>query len=471
LGVTSHDLFPKSDAMSQARLIRLVAGLLERPFIAGIQPRFTANGGHATMEVDVLVSQGSQSSHYNLETRLLPLSPEAGWEGVGGIVEINKGETVRHRVMDVPLVNFDWKRFRIECRLRMDGKPTDQHAVSLNVQETMEKLCERFLAVQRQRGDGAVSGVAYADNRAVRGLLGAYEITEKRAYLEAAKEWGRMIVARQREDGGYRMGYGTSTGGEPCYVADGGEIACGIGRLTSYLPPDESRQFAGSLARYMSFRDSFRCPAGGIGIGWSLKDFSKSPPLNLGRVARLVDCQMTFPVGCSMAAAVMHHEITGDPENLRHIVRDGTWWLDRMRQLKSGAQLEGVVWLHAFVPDEEMRELTRRALQEKFLPVVLQTDAEWWLNASGRYAIGLDGLAYFAARVESAPKVQAALARAAWHVASPDSATSLRHLLARQELSLNEWLYLTFSAVSLPGLIEPEITRKPFVAVPVSAER
>jgi hypothetical protein len=44
------------------------------------------------------------------------------------------------------------------------------------------------------------------------------------------------MLREQREDGGYRMGYGITAKGEECYVADGGEIANAASASTKMDP-------------------------------------------------------------------------------------------------------------------------------------------------------------------------------------------------------------------------------------------
>ncbi len=58
------------------------------------------------------------------------------------------------------------------------------------------------------------------------------------------------------------------------------------------------------------------------------------------------------------------------------------------------------------------------------------------------------------------PQVLAALMRVAYHVCSGEALSGIPRILQKKEPSPSEWLYLNFTAVSLPGLLESEIVRK-----------
>ena len=107
-----------------------------------------------------------------------------------------------------------------------------------------------------------------------------------------------------------------------------------------------------------------------------------------------------------------------------------------------------------------IRGETEQFLRKTFLPHVTPDDAAWWRGGEGRNVQALDGLAYFCDAIDKDPEVRAALLRATWHVVSPQSLCGLPRVLAREELTSAQWMYLNFAAVTLPDLVQPEIVRK-----------
>jgi len=124
----------------------------------------------------------------------------------------------------------------------------------LDARAALRGICDAMLA--RAREDGSLHGYSFIDNRGIRVLLGGYEIFCDSRYRDAALRWGMTLLAEQREDGGYRMGYGITSKGEECYVADGGEIVVGILRLAAYAEPALRGRLLASADRYMRYRVS-----------------------------------------------------------------------------------------------------------------------------------------------------------------------------------------------------------------------
>ena len=86
---------------------------------------------------------------------------------------------------------------------------TEQKGTKVTIKEFAREVADWL--VERQRPDGTLSGVSFQDNRAVRGLLGAYEITGDARYRDAALAWGAELLARGATDlgrGATRVGSG-----------------------------------------------------------------------------------------------------------------------------------------------------------------------------------------------------------------------------------------------------------------------
>jgi len=277
-GVADRDLFSGRDPQGDKALLNLVDRMLGSVWLTAIQPRFTVQGDRAKMQVFVSVlNPGKDPARIELHARLTTGANAPAVLETVQTKTIPAGQTRDVLVQEAWSDQFDWKRFTVQCRLVQGDQQTDCIECSVDVRGVLRAICERLVDQQQRRGDGKFSGIGYVDNRGTRALLAAYDLFGDRRYLDAAIAWGQAIIAEQREDGGYLMGYGYYAEGNESYVADGGEIACGIGRLVKYVPEQQRQAFVDSLAAYMAYRDSFRCEGGGIGVGWCKTDYSVRP--------------------------------------------------------------------------------------------------------------------------------------------------------------------------------------------------
>ncbi len=463
-GVDNRDLFPPGDQQMGQALVELVERMLGGRWLTRIQPRLAVADGRVRMRfVVTCANQTSTPAKLDIQARLLTGDDAQAEAEATSTFDLPGGTSHDLTVLEVDPTQFDWRQFRVECRLVDAGRLVDQMSTSLDVQAALLAVCERFVATQKERGDGKFSGTAFVDNRGARALLAAYDLTGDRRYLAAAIAWGKAIIAAQREDGGYLMGYGYYPQGNECYVADGGEIACGIARLVSYVPEDQRHRFLDSLAAYMRYRESFRCEGGGIGVGWCMSDYGVRPIKRLDKLTRIyAPEQNIYTIGCTLTAAVMHAQLTGNPEDNAAAVRDAYWWMERCRSTSGGAYVESAVWANKFLTGSAIKRDAAEFLRTRFLPHVTRPDNPWWADGGGRTVQGLDGLAYYYHAIKEDPEVLAALIRAAWHVASPQSPAGIPRVLLSQKLNQDQWRYLHFASVSLPELLEPGIVQSPF---------
>ena len=469
-GVTNRDLFPADDERMGKAFVTLVDRMLGGASIVDVEPRFVADAAGVRMEVvATVVNHGVTRRTLNLEASLhgsdhgdVQVEQQVAVELCGG----TSRETV---VLRADPDRFDWKDFSVACCLEADGKTVGRIETSVDVRATLLALCDRFIEQQQTRGDGRIHGFGFVDNRGVRALLAAYELFDRREYLDAAIRWGEATLAEQREDGGYLMGYGYYPEGNECFVADGGEIACAVGRLIAYVPNEDRSRYFESLKAYMAYRESFRCKGGGIGVGWCKSDYGARPIKRLDEITRILAPEMNiYTIGCTLTSATMHARLTGDPKDNLAAASDAFWWMDRCRSTSGGAFVESAVWAHAYLSGDEIHHKTEDFLREKFVPNVVEPSNRWWTTSGGRTVQGLDGLAYYYDRVEKDPRVLAALMRVAYHVCSPQALSGIPRILAKQEPSSDEWLYLNFAAVSLPNLLESEIIRKDVWGAPTT---
>jgi hypothetical protein len=365
-------------------------------------------------------------------------------------------------VLEIDPQQIDWKQFRAECRLVRDGETVDVLSTRLDVRGVLQAICDRLVETQKERGDGKFSGTSFVDNRGARALAAASELYGRSEYLDAAAAWADAMVAEQRPDGGYAMGYGKYPDGVECYVADGGEIACGIARLIRYVPTEKQKVYGESLREYMGFRDSFRCEGGGIGVGWCHHDYGARPVRHLEKLTKIYAPEKNiYTIGCTLASATMYAMLTGEAKDKEAAIADARWWMARCESVSGGAAAESATWAHHFLDHAELRRELAALLRDKFLPAMLKPGNRWWTQGAGRNVQGIDGLVYYDREVEPNPEVRAALQTAVYQVASGETLASIPRLLRKPKFSAPEWYYLNFAAVSLPDLLEPGLIRKP----------
>ena len=461
-GVTNRDLFPANDEASGEAFVSLVDRMLGTASILDLEPHFTVDENDARVQIIAKVANhGLNHQQFTLHTGLQSGDQNRSLPQQQTPMELCPGASKELVVLRVDADQFDWKNYSITCSLDADGRTIDTMETSVDVQATFIAICDRFLKQQEARGDGKIHGFGFVDNRGIRALLAAYELFDRQEYLAGAIRWGEATLAEQRDDGGYLMGYGYYPDGNECFVADGGEIACGIGRLIAYVPEKDRQRYIDSLNAYMAYRDSFRCEGGGIGVGWCKSDYGARPITRLDKITKIYAPEKNiYTIGCTLTAAVMHAHLTGEPEDNAAAVRDAFWWMDRCKSTTGGAFVESAAWAHAYLKGNEVHQATEQFLRDKFVPHVTKPTNRWWTSGAGRTVQGLDGLAYYYDRIEQDPQVLATLMRATYHVCSPQALSGIPRILAKAEPTRDAWLYLNFAAVSLPDLLESEIIRK-----------
>lgn len=366
------------------------------------------------------------------------------------------GQTADLPWLTAPLTSFDWRAYSVSADLLTGGTVVDSRAWDVDARQALGDLCDYF--VKTGATDGKLSGISFIDHRGARTLLAAYELFQDRRYLETALRWGRAMLREQRPDGGYRMGYGITSRGEECYVADGGEIALGIARLVSYAAPAEAAKLRQSLQAYMGYRDSFRVPEGGIGVGWCLQDYGQRPVVPLEKPTRVLAPEInTYTIGCTLGAAWVYAALSGKAEDREAAVADGEWLMPRCQSL-SGAFVESYVAAHALAPTPELKQRYADYLQAAFVERMAPQTSVWWLSGGGRSALNLHGLAYCYEHLGRDPRVLAQLARALSAIVARQSPTSIYQLLGRRNPNQEEWIYLCFAGIGIADAVEADVS-------------
>jgi hypothetical protein len=342
--------------------------------------------------------------------------------------------------------------------LKSSGPLFGPRVFELDLRKELRDVCD--FMVEQARDDGKLHGFSFIDNRGMRALLGAYEILGDRRYLKTALRWGEAMVAEQRDDGGYRMGYGITRKGEECYVADGGEIVVGVLRLASYAKGRQRQRFLASADRYMAYRESFRVPTGGIGVGWCLYDYGQRPVTKLDTPTKIFAPERnTYTIGCSLAGAYAHAAMHGDPALERRAEKDADWLIPRASRL-NGAFIESFFFAHAFATSPERKRIYADYIDRVFTQTMVggYSNMAWWLQGGGRTALNLDGLAYVLHRLGGGPEVRAEMYRALCAMYSPQAPYSIPVVISKGEFDHDRWIYVNFGTLGLVDVLRPMVS-------------
>ncbi|MDD4018366.1 MAG: hypothetical protein PHV28_10530 [Kiritimatiellae bacterium] len=428
-----------------------------RALTAGIwmrapQPRFRVDEGRVVMDVGLtMINPTARAADItvtlhtnNAEAVTLKINLPARQRAATDLA-LAKG-------LDPPRLETAPLRLRVEARSSA-GPVLGPRVFRLDARGQLREICDFMLS--RSLEDGKMHGHSFIDNRGARVLAGAYDIFGDRRYLDAAMRWGGTMMAEQRGDGGYRMGYGITAHGEECYVADGGEIVVGVLRLAAYAEGDLRARLLESADRYMAYREGFRVPTGGIGVGWCLHDFARRPLRPLKTITRVYAPENnTYTIGCSLAGAYGHAALRGDPALKKRAQADADWLMPRAKRL-NGAFIESFMFAHEFAATPERRVVYADFIRKSFITPLLEKPSEWWLGGAGRHALNLDGLVYCMRRIDSRPEIRAEVYRALCAMFSPDMPRSVPAVITGQALGHPEWLYISYGTLGLVDAVAP----------------
>jgi len=448
-----------------AKLIR------EGVMLCRLEPEFTAVEGRAVMTpVLTLRNLSAVERHVSVEALLTSNGVNRNF----GVRELAvppwpQDKTVEVRFDALGLNKFDWQNFVLEAKT--DDVP--RHAFfgnlrfSLDTAAALKTVCDFLLSYFNEHG--RLHGNRFIENRGMRTLLAGYEIFGDEAYRDAAMRWAEEVVmADQREDGGYRMGYGITSKGESCYVADGGEIAVCIARLVSYAEGKQRDALLKSLDNYIAYRESFRVLEGGIGVGWCLHDYGQRPIVPLDEPTRIYAPERnTYTIGCTLAAAYAHARLRDDPALEERAEKDAEWLMPRTESL-NGAFIESYMFAHMFTTNPEQRKRYRSYLREAFRDRILASkDKAWWLGGGGRSALNLDGLAYWLHTIDPADaEMQSMMAMSVCSMFSPEGKHSMLSLIREPTLAHDAWIYICYGSLGLADVVRPMVSMENLVPVP-----
>ncbi len=429
---------------------RVAAG---QPAIASAEMRFVPVNEKPTSSIVVSI-QGTESTVLSVRVR-----GEAGGTPLNHApVNAMAGGTI-----EIPLPELDptANSYSITAELLDGAELLDSETISVDAERCFFALVDWL--VEHQNPDGTYSGTSFEDNRAARGILGAFELTGDDKYRASAIRWGEEMIRLQREDGGYRMGYGIGSKGEACYVADGGEIAIAMARLISYTQGEQKQRFIDSVRAYMGYREDFREPNGAIGVGWCLHDYGQRPTAPLDTPTRIYAGEKnTYTIGCTLAAAAAFSRVINEPEFTAMVLRDTDWLLEHYTSY-SGASAESAVWAHHFVADEALKARIEADLRSGFIERIASPANEGWLGGDGRSVLDLDIITYWLDQIGPDAGLEAAKGRWLYALCDADSTSAIRHLLRPDEgINSSEYRFLDFAAVAMADAVKPMVSMKEF---------
>ncbi len=459
--VESGDL--SADTLVREALVHAATLIREGIVLIRLTPEFSVLEGRAVM-TPVLMLRNLAASERLVHAQV-SLGGRGGDRSLGareaGLPPRPNDPTFEMRFESLALEQFDWQHFVLQAEV--DG--VSRAAVfgnlrfSLDTTAALKRLCDFLLS--RFNEHGRLHGNRFIDNRGMRTLLAGGEILGEDAYREAAMRWGEdVVMAEQREDGGYRMGYGITDRGESCYVADGGEIAVCMARLVSHAAGEQRRALLESLDRYMAYRESFRVPEGGIGVGWCLHDYGQRPVVPLDAPARIYAPERnTYTIGCTLAAAYAHARLRGDPALEERAQEDAEWLMPRADVLH-GAFVESYLFAHGLTTRPEQRTRYETYLREAFRdPMLSPANQTWWLRGGGRSALNLDGVAYWLHAIDPEDAaMRAMLARAVCSMFSDEGDHSMLHLIQAPALAHDAWIYICYGSLGLADVVRPMVS-------------
>jgi len=453
LMIDGRDLLQAPDTAEV--VIAMADYLTRRPQITSLSPSFGVADGGAVMTLAAHLRGPAQACGATVRFAVTDLDGTERWSETRHVeLAARASRTVEAAV---PAGEFDVAHYRAVVEASAGDAPADREQFEVDTHSLMARLCDFF--VEAQDDDGVISGWGFVDHRAARGLLAMYELTGDERYRDTAIRWGDMELRRQREDGGYRMGYGVMDTGEACYVADGGEIAIGIARLLKYVPEDRREAYLQSLRDYFRYRESFRLDDGTIAVGWVFhsKYTAAGGDETLHEPVRS-DTSFGFVCGCTLASASAWAVIAGEPEVTTMALRDGQWFLDDELQATSVFG-EAAQWAHRFIDDAAIRAGFEQRMRETLVPWVRRND-NWWFAGGGRSAITLSALQYYYTQIEASPEALAEIMSGVYHMVSAHSPSSLQEILEAGSPDAAEWKYICYSSVSLAEVLEPLITMR-----------
>jgi hypothetical protein len=446
-GLQTPDLFPADRA---ADLVRLVRALMQGTLPGVLEADFAVADGAPVLRAQADAVTAAPGQLADVHAQLMTLDNDTPLASGTATVTADARGCGRLLPLTAPLDAFDPRAYRVLFSL--SGHPA---TLTVDARKTALMVAEEFL--RRQQPDGNYGGIAFIDSRAATALVALYQLTGDRRFMDSAVRWGDVMLAKQREDGGYRMGYGIHADGEECFVADGGEIAMGIVTLAVRGPESERAKYRESLRHYMAYRESFRCEGGGIGVGWCKTDYGQRPTVPMKEIKKIFAPEMnTYTIGCTVGSAAAYAALWGTEQDRAQVAADARWLMARLTGL-SGSVAQNLCWAHHFSRDPALRAEIEQCLRERFLKLC-GAGQSWWLASGGRSAMNQFVLRYCLDSLGADAATRAEWARGLYSLCCDAAPSGLWEHRKNPAWNHNDWLLACYGVIGIIDALQPGVT-------------
>ncbi len=327
--------------------------------------------------------------------------------------------------------HFNWRDITWNVTLRTDAGG-DQWSDKVSLENTVEYLAGRLLALAGTHADGRFSHHYFSDVYAARALAFLGVEKDRPEWTMAARRMMDSLVSRQGPEGGFPMGYGEEK--RIFWVADNGTAAMAVVEFAHRFP-ELRLEYLNAVRRYYDWRETFymdeervaklrrefgendpRIAPGFFGIGYNDGNFYEKQ--KFGETVR-VERGESWVCGISLLSLPGYWHLTGDTEILGRALRDLKNYLPSQQTVNYfGAETLFQCW--HYLPDKELRERTRHHIIKAFLdPVTAPLPAETVYDKGGRRTLDMLSVVYALRSIESSDRLRATLFQHLMLVGSP----------------------------------------------------
>ncbi|AQQ70504.1 hypothetical protein SMSP2_00856 [Limihaloglobus sulfuriphilus] len=375
--------------------------------------------------------------------------------------------------------DFPFTKFNITLNMR-SAAGNDLLSEDIDIEKTLEKTAKHFIHLQSVNFmDAAYTHWFYGDVYAARMMRAFGEYTNNQNYINSAMRWAHMIAATQTEDGAFIMGYGMRR--RMYFVGDNGSISLAMVQLASHGKEYEKKLFLDAAEKNFDWIEQFLVTperseqlaeefgenakgttVGYYGIGMVCKDYVTDilPDTEFGRPEYR---GFSWTLACSMGFRPGLARLTGDSRYLESARGDAVTYIEN-DLTTTGYAPEGLVWLHEYLYDDQLREEVRKMLVNKFIEGLPNYPERFWLKSGSRQTLIMPALVYCMHHIENSQRTRAAVLRTVIGLCGDYSPYSMLrvglnvHKCTFQPANNESLMYLRFGAMGLMEVLEPDST-------------
>jgi len=346
---------------------------------------------------------------------------------------------------DFPFSRFDW---RINLK---NARGNDLFGGTTDVERGLIVAVKHMVRAQSFFPDGRISHHYFGDAYGVRAMVAYLDLLKREPkrvenypdlwsevtpddMRQCAERWIEMMLSRQNEDGSYPMGYGEHTASSN--VADGGQIALGIGQITRYLDGEQHEACLQFCRRFADWAETFYIDEKeSMKLSAEHSGKFKQEDLRAGHYALGTYSLGRRHIGGPkwvmqdlLGVQMLLSREDPNPEYRRVAERNVRFHLDSGYGAAGYYQAEGLVWSWLALDDAELRERIQRNLRDTFLKARLE-DKEGDMYAAGSRGT-LRGLSvqYYRRLFDDSEIARALQLKYVWAFASEDLSDSMSRL-------------------------------------------